>query len=53
MADPQHWIAAKNIARFREQLAKETDTDRREVLKALLAQERARALNTGVAPDPE
>lgn len=53
MADPRKWVAAENVARFEEKLAKESDAEKRQVLQQLLAQERARALNTDVAPQPE
>lgn len=46
MADSQQWIASENIARFQDQLAKETDPNKRQVLEGLLAEERRRARNS-------
>lgn len=53
MADPRKWIAAENVARFEEKLAAESDAEKREILQQLLAEERAKARDTDVTPEPE
>jgi|GEM_PF-3733312 len=39
---PEKWVAAENIARFKEQLKIETDDNRRKMLQKLLAAEEAK-----------
>lgn len=42
MDQSSRWVAAQNLARYRRQLAGETDPDKRQLLKRLLADEHGR-----------